>query len=210
MTALQEYLRYLVTLTAVLDPFLAIPIFVGVTAARDEAGTRRLANVVTVTVFLVLAGAALFGESLLKVLGASLPAFRVGGGLVLLLMALAMLNAKVGEMRQTRAEAAELESREVSGVVPLAVPLLAGPGAISTTIIAAQTGSVAHLLALLVCIALVSALLWGMLRIAHAVGERMGTTGLNVATRLLGLILAAIAIETMADGLKELFPGLAS
>jgi len=207
---LQEYLRYLVTLTAVLDPFLAIPIFVGVTAARDEAGTRRLANVVTVTVFLVLAGAALFGESLLKVLGASLPAFRVGGGLVLLLMALAMLNAKVGEMRQTRAEAAELESREVSGVVPLAVPLLAGPGAISTTIIAAQTGSVAHLLALLVCIALVSALLWGMLRIAHAVGERMGTTGLNVATRLLGLILAAIAIETMADGLKELFPGLAS
>ena len=210
MSELQEYLRYIVTLTAVLDPFLAIPIFVGVTAARDEAGTRRLANVVTVTVFLVLAGAALFGESLLKVLGASLPAFRVGGGLVLLLMALAMLNAKVGEMRQTRAEAAELESREVSGVVPLAVPLLAGPGAISTTIIAAQTGSVAHLLALLVCIALVSALLWGMLRIAHAVGERMGTTGLNVATRLLGLILAAIAIETMADGLKELFPGLAS
>ena len=210
MIALQEYLRYLVTLTAVLDPFLAIPIFVGVTAARDEAATRRLVNVVTITVFLVLAGAALFGESLLKVLGASLPAFRVGGGLVLLLMALAMLNAKVGEMRQTRAEAAELESREVSGVVPLAVPLLAGPGAISTTIIAAQTGGVAHLLALLVCIALVSALLWGMLRIAHAVGERMGTTGLNVATRLLGLILAAIAIETMADGLKELFPGLAS
>jgi multiple antibiotic resistance protein len=205
---LQEYLRYVVTLTAVLDPFLAIPIFVGVTAARDEAATRRLANVVTVTVFLVLAGAALFGESLLKALGASLPAFRVGGGLVLLLMALAMLNAKVGEMRQTRAEAAELESGEVSGVVPLAVPLLAGPGAISTTIIAAQSGGVAHLLALLVCIALVAALLWMMLRISHAVGERMGTTGLNIATRLLGLILAAIAIETMADGLKQLFPGL--
>ena len=66
-----------------------------------------------------------------------------------------------------------------------------------------------HLLALIVCIALVSAVLWWMLRIAHAVGERMGTTGLNIATRLLGLILAAIAIETMADGLKQLFPGLA-
>src|SRR5436853_7988 len=122
----QEYLRYLVTLTAVLDPFLAIPIFVGVTATRGEAATRRLANVVTVTVFLVLAGAALFGESLLKTMGASLPA-----------------------------------------------------------------------------------LLWATLRIAHAAGERMGTTGLNIATRLLGLILAAIAIETMADGLKQLFPGLA-
>jgi multiple antibiotic resistance protein len=205
---LQEYLRYVVTLTAVLDPFLAIPIFVSVAATRDEAARRRLANVVTLTVFLVLAGSALFGEVLLKALGASLPAFQVGGGLVLLLMALAMLNAKVGEMRQTRAEAAELESGEVSGVVPLAVPLLAGPGAISTTIIAAQSGGVAHLLALLVCIALVAALLWMMLRISHAVGERMGTTGLNIATRLLGLILAAIAIETMADGLKQLFPGL--
>src|SRR5437763_10217115 len=206
----QEYLRYLVTLTAVLDPFLAIPIFVSVTATRGEAATRRLANVVTVTVFLVLAGAALFGESLLKTMGASLPAFRVGGGLVLLLMALVMLNAKVGEMRQTRAEAAELESGEVSGVVPLAVPLLAGPGAISTTIIAAQAGGLAHALALIVCVGLLCVLLWALLRAAHAVGRRLSTTALNVATRLLGLILAAIAIETMADGLKRLFPGLAA
>ena len=209
MNPAQEYLRYLITLTAVLDPFLAIPIFVSVTAARDEAGTRRLANVVTVTVFLVLAGAAFFGESLLELLGASLPAFRVGGGLVLLLMALAMLNAKVGEMRQTSAEAAELETGELSGVVPLAVPLLAGPGAISTTIIASQAGGWLHILMLTVCVAVVCVVLWFMLRISHAVGDRMGTTGLNIATRLLGLILAAIAIETMADGLKELFPGLA-
>ena len=210
MSGLQEYLHYLITLTAVLDPFLAIPIFVGVTAARDEASRRHLADIVTITVFLVLAGSALFGEALLKLMGASLPAFRVGGGLVLLLMALAMLNAKVGEMRQTRAEAAELEAGEVSGVVPLAVPLLAGPGAISTTIIAAQAGGVVHVLALILCIALLCAVLWWLLRVAHAVGERMSTTALNVATRLLGLILAAIAIETMADGLKRLFPGLAA
>ena len=208
MATVQEYLRYLVTLTAVLDPFLAIPIFISVTGSRDEASRRRLANVVTATVFLVLAGSALGGEAILRLLGASLPAFQVGGGLVLLLMALAMLNAKVGEMRQTRAEAEELEAGEVSGVVPLAVPLLAGPGAISTTIIAAQTGSFVHVVALIVCIALLCAVLWWLLRVAHAVGERMSTTALNVATRLLGLILAAIAIETMADGLKVLFPGL--
>jgi len=205
----QEYLRYVVTLTAVLDPFLAIPIFISVTASRDEAGRLRLIQVVTLTVFLVLTGAAIFGERLLDALGASLPAFQVGGGLVLLLMALAMLNAKVGEMRQTRAEAEELESGEVSGVVPLAVPLLAGPGAISTTIIAAQAGGVAHKIALIACIALVSALVLVMLRVAHIVGGRLGMTGLNIATRILGLILAAIAIETMADGLKSLFPALA-
>jgi multiple antibiotic resistance protein len=208
VNVLQEYLRYLITLTAVLDPFLAIPIFIGVTAARDEASRRRLANVVTITVFVVLAGSALFGEALLKTLGASLPAFQVGGGLVLLLMALAMLNAKVGEMRQTRAEAEELEAGEVSGVVPLAVPLLAGPGAISTTIIAAQAGGLVHIAGLTVCIALLCGALWWLLRVAHAIGERVSTTALNVATRLLGLILAAIAIDTMADGLKVLFPGL--
>jgi multiple antibiotic resistance protein len=205
----QEYLRYVVTLTAVLDPFLAIPIFIGVTASRDDASRRRLIQVVTLTVFPVLAGAAIFGERMLDALGASLPAFQVGGGLVLLLMALAMLNAKVGEMRQTREEAEELESGEVSGVVPLAVPLLAGPGAISTTIIAAQAGGVAHTIALIVCIALVAGMVFVMLRVAHVVGARLGMTGLNIATRILGLILAAIAIETMADGLKGLFPALA-
>jgi len=209
VSTLQEYLRFLVTLTAVLDPFLAIPIFVGVTASLDERSRRRLAEAVTLTVFLVLAGAALFGEALLRLVGASLQAFQVGGGLVLLLMALAMLSAKVGEMRQTRAEAAELEAGERSGVVPLAVPLLAGPGAIGTTIIAAQAGGIAHALVLVACIGLVSLVLWWMLRLAHAVGARMGMTGLNVATRLLGLVLAAIAIETMAVGLKRLFPGLA-
>jgi multiple antibiotic resistance protein len=210
VAALPEYLRYLVTLTAVLDPFLAIPIFIGVTATYDEKSRRRLIQVVTLTVFLVLAGAAIFGESLLNALGASLPAFQVGGGLVLLLMALAMLNAKVGEMRQTPQEAEELQSGEVSGVVPLAVPLLAGPGAISTTIIAAQRGGLAHTMALIVCIALVTVMVFVMLRIAHVLGERLSMTGLNIATRILGLILAAIAIETMADGLKGRCPALAS
>ena len=207
MTELQEYLRFLVTLTAVLDPFLAIPIFLGLTASH--AARVRLARAVTITVFLVLTGSALFGDALLRLMGTSLPAFRVGGGLVLLLMALAMLNAEAGGVRQSPAEAKELESRAMSGIVPLAVPLLAGPGAISTTIIAAQAGGVAHQAALIVCIAIVCLVLWWMLRIADAVGPRMGTTGLNIATRLLGLLLAAIAIQTMAEGLKVLFPGLA-
>ena len=197
----------MVTLTAVLDPFLAVPIFLSVTAARGSR--HRLAGAVTLTVFAVLASAAIFGEALLKFLGASLPAFQVGGGLVLLLMALAMLNAQAGGMRQSRAEVEELESGVMSGVVPLAVPLLAGPGAISTTIIAAQAGGVLHVSVIIACVGLVCLLLWSVLRVADAVGPRMGTTGLNIATRLLGLILAAIAIEIMADGLKGLFPGLA-
>ena len=210
MSDLQEYLRFFVTLTAVLDPFLAVPIFLALTAKIDAAARGALVRVVAITVFAVLAASALLGDSILLAVGASLAAFRVGGGLVLLLMALAMLNAQAGGVRQSQAEAAELESGELSGVVPLAVPLLAGPGAISTTILAAQKGGVAHLAAILACIAVVSALTWIVLRAAHAIGGRLGTTGLNIATRLLGLLLAALAIQTMAEGLRELFPGLSA
>lgn len=208
----QDYVRFVVTLTAVLDPFLAVPIFLALTASTPAPDRVRLVRVVTVTVFFVLAGSALFGEQLLRLIGASLAAFQVGGGLVLLLMALAMLNAEAGGVRQTEDEAEELQSGasrgELRGVVPLAVPLLAGPGAISTTIIAAQAGGTVHFLALLACIGAVCLLTWITLRLAAPIGARMGTTGLNIATRLLGLLLAALAIQTMAEGLRALFPGL--
>ena len=208
MAGLQEYLRFLVTLTAVLDPVLAIPIFLALTASRGHAARARLARASAITVFVVLAGSALFGESLLKLVGASLPAFRVGGGLVLLLMSLAMLNAEAGPLRQSEEEAKEVESGEVSGVVPLAVPLLAGPGAISTTIIAAQSGGAAHYAAIAACIAAICLLTWVCLSLAERMAAAVSTTALNVATRLLGLLLAALAIQTMAEGLKQLFPGL--
>src|SRR3954464_2383121 len=141
VSALQEYLRFLVTLTAVLDPFLAVPIFLTLTASQGVRARVVLVRVVAITVFLVLAASALVGDTVLTLVGASLSAFRVGGGLVLLLMALAMLNAEAGGVRQSQAEANELEAGGVRGVVPIAMPLLAGPGAISTSIIAAERGA---------------------------------------------------------------------
>jgi multiple antibiotic resistance protein len=203
-----DYLRFFVTLTAVVDPFLAVPFFLAFTAERSDAERRRLAQAVAFTVFIVLAVAVFVGEALLNFIGASLPAFRVGGGLVLLLMALAMLNAQAGGVRQSQAEAREMQEGELQGVVPLAMPLLAGPGAISTAIIAAEGGSLAHQGMIVLCIAAVCVLSWITLRAAHRIAARMGTTGLNVATRILGLLLAAMAVQTMAVGLKQLFPGL--
>ena len=208
MSGLNEYLRFVVTLTAVVDPFLAIPFFLSFAASHDEGARRRLARTVALTVFGVLAASAFVGEALLELIGASLPAFRVGGGLVLLLMSLAMLNAQAGGVRQSKAEAAELEGGELQGVVPLAIPLLAGPGAISTAIIAAEGGSLVHQAAIVLCIAVVCGVVWLALRAAHRVAARMGTTGMNVATRILGLFLAAMAVQTMAVGLRELFPVL--
>jgi multiple antibiotic resistance protein len=206
---MQDYLRFLVTLMAVLDPFLAVPMFLALTASYGARERVVLVRLVALTVFGVLAVAALLGDSILALMGASLAAFRVGGGLVLLLMALAMLNAQAGGVRQSEEEAAELESGEVRGLVPLAIPLLAGPGAISTTIIAAEKGAgFAHNAAILAVIAAVSVMTWLVLRAATAIGERMSKTALSVATRLLGLLLAAFAVQTMAEGLRALFPGL--
>jgi len=209
LASLNEYLRFTVTLTAVVDPFLAVPFFLAFTQARSEAERGALARLVAASVFTVLAIAVFVGEALLHFIGASLPAFRVGGGLVLLLMALAMLNAQVGGVRQSDAEASELHSGQYNGVVPLAIPLLAGPGAISTSIIAAEKGGVAHQLVVVGCIALVCLVAWVTLRSARVIEARLGLTGLNIATRILGLLLAAMAVQTMAEGLKGLFPALA-
>ena len=209
MGSFTEFLRFIVTLTAVVDPFLAVPFFLAFTKTYDAASRSRLARVLALTVFLVLALSAVFGDTLFNLIGASLPAFRVGGGLVLLLMALAMLNAQAGGVRQSEAEAQEFETGDVSGVVPLAVPLLAGPGAISTSIIAAEHGNVLHQLAIVGSIGIVCLVSWIVLSKAHAIATRLSLAARNIATRILGLLLSAMAVQTMAEGLKGLLPGLA-
>ncbi|HTY98572.1 MAG TPA: MarC family protein, partial [Rhodocyclaceae bacterium] len=169
---------------------------------------RRIARVATLTVLAILVGAALIGETLLSLLGTSLSSFRIAGGLVLLLMALAMLQAKPGNVRQTQEEADDLGMSETPAIVPLAIPLLAGPGAISTVMIAVQHGGWEHQAAVIGAIGVVCLILWSMLRLAIPIGRLLGPGGFNVATRLLGLLLAAIAVQSMAIGLKELFPVL--
>jgi MarC family membrane protein len=210
VAGLTEYLRFVVTLTAVVDPFLAVPFFLAFTSGRTAEDRARLARVIALTVFLVLALSTFLGEPLLRLIGASLPAFRVGGGLVLLLMALAMLNAQAGGVRQSEEEAEEFETGDVSGVVPLAIPLLAGPGAISTSIIAAERGTLTHQFAIIGCIAIVCFVSWVVLSRAHAIVTRLSLAARNIATRILGLLLSAMAVQLMAEGLKELLPGLAS
>ena len=204
----QDYSRFLIGLIAILDPFIAVPLFLSLTVNRSDDERSRTAKVVTMTVLAVLVGAAVAGEAILQLIGGTLASFRVGGGLVLLLMALAMLNARAGDVRQTAEEASEVEQSTGLGVVPLAVPLLAGPGAISTVIVASHGDSLLHRAIVILCVAIACGVLWLILRLAVPVGQRLGTTGLNIANRLLGLLLAAFAIESMATGLKALFPAL--
>ena len=208
MESLIRHITFVITLIAVLDPFMALPLFLAMCAGRPDAERRRIARVATLTVLAILVGAALIGETLLSLLGTSLSSFRIAGGLVLLLMALAMLQAKPGNVRQTQEEADDLGMSETPAIVPLAIPLLAGPGAISTVMIAVQHGGWEHQAAVIGAIGVVCLILWSMLRLAIPIGRLLGPGGFNVATRLLGLLLAAIAVQSMAIGLKELFPVL--
>ncbi len=203
-----EYTRFVIALLAILDPFLAIPMFLTLTSDATDMQRHRTARAVAFTVLIVLIVCAITGEAILHLFGASLSSFRVGGGLVLLAMAFAMLNAQTGGLRQTLEEARELETQSTVGIVPLAIPLLSGPGAISMVIIAVEGRSWHHQAIVVACVFGVCLIVWGTLRLAVPIGRMISTTGRNIATRLLGLLLAAIAIEMVAQGLKQLFPAL--
>jgi multiple antibiotic resistance protein len=204
-----EYTRFFIALFVILDPFAAIPMFLVLTKTFGSAERRRVTTICAFTVLAVLVAAALLGERMLLTLGTSLASFRVGGGIVLLMMALAMLRAQTDNVRTTPAEVAEAGDRDAIAVVPLAIPLLAGPGSISTVIIEMHRPGVEyHALLVIAVIAVVCGLLWLVLRMAVSIGNKLGHIGLSIINRLFGLILAAIAVEIIANGLKALFPPL--
>ena len=204
-----EYTRFFTALFAILNPFAAVPIFLVLTKSYTATERGRIANNASITVLLVLVVASLTGEALLRGMGTSLASFRVGGGIVVLLMALAMLRAQTDTVRTTPAESAEAEDRHAIAVVPLAIPLMAGPGSISTVIIEMhRSNEDYHSWLVIFSIVLVCVLLWLVLRMAATIGRILGQIGLNIINRLFGLLLAAIAVEIIANGLKQLFPTL--
>jgi len=206
-----EYTRFFTALFVILDPFAAVPILLALTRTFTAPERGKTVNVAVAAVFLVLVISSLLGESMLQTMGTSLASFRVGGGIVLLLMSLSMLQAEIGAVRSTPSEEAEAEEKNSVAVVPLAIPLLAGPGAISTVIIEMhRSDAELHALPVILAIGVVCLLLWIILRMAATIGRVLGHTGLKIINRLFGLVLAAIAIEIMANGLKELFPSLAA
>lgn len=204
-----EYTRFTTALLVILDPFIAIPLFLSLTRGQDGRQRMRIAFITSLTVAVVLVVAAVFGDGLLAFMGTSLASFRVGGGIVLLLMALAMLRAETDTLRTNTSEKKSAEEMSTIAVVPLAIPMLAGPGAISTVIIQMQRSALPlHPAMVIGCILLVSAVLWVVLSLAMQIGATLGRIGMSIIDRLFGLLLAAIAVEIMANGLRGLFPVL--
>ncbi|MEJ5210983.1 MAG: NAAT family transporter [Burkholderiales bacterium] len=208
----QQLFKITVALLAIVNPFGGIPVFIGATQGWRPRERARTARTVALTVFCVLALAAFTGDRLLDFFNVSIGSFMVGGGILILLLAISMLQARESPIRQTPEEAVEVADRQAVGVVPLGVPLLAGPGAISSVIIAAHQfrhGDFLGHVMLLVPILVVTLVVWGVFLLGSRIARRLGRTGLNIVTRLMGLVLAAMAVETIARGLMELFPKLA-
>jgi multiple antibiotic resistance protein len=205
-----EYGHFLLTLLVIIDPFMAAPLFLGFTRGYSVQERRRTARVVSLTVLVALTVAALSGDALLRLFGATLGSFRVAGGIVLFLMALGLLKVRTDPITGMEPHG-PAESAAPSAVVPLAIPLLAGPGAVSAVIVgtSASPGWL-HTLVIVGCVAVASAALWGVLRAAEPIGRLLGPIGLDVMNRLFGLLVAAFATEMVVGGLRQLFPVLAA
>ena len=206
-------LKPLIALLAIVNPIGAIPFFLSFTQGLDAAARRRTMRVSAFAAFVVIAVSALAGLQIIEFFGISLASFQVGGGMLLLISAMHMLNAKPADSGAD--DVAEGASRAGAGdsvaVVPLTIPLLTGPATISTMVIYAEKTRHFWEHAVLVGYGVViGAATYAAFAASGRIARVLGRTGINVMTRLMGLILAAMAVELLADGLVKLFPILAS
>lgn len=204
-----EYFNFFAALMAIVNPVGAVPIFINLTADQEERDKKKTAFWTGFSTSAILLVALLTGEAILTFFGITIASFRVGGGILILLLAISMLHAKQSSIKHTEEEIEDSAERQSVAVVPLGTPLLAGPGAISTVIINAQRySSPTHYLLLSLEIVIVGLGIWLFFRAAPLVATYLGKTGINIVTRIMGLIMAAVGVEYIAYGLKQLFPVL--
>ena len=211
MTDWVALFKVTIALFAIVNPIGRVPIFISATDGWSIQERSRTAKTVAITVFIVLAVSAFLGDKILAFFGISIPSFQVGGGILLMLIAISMMHGKQSGTRQTPEEAQSMTERSAIAIVPLSIPLLAGPGAISNMIITAQqNSSFSGHLSLILPIFIIAIIIWLVLRLSLGISQQLGTIGINIVTRLMGLILAAMAVEFIAHGLIGLFPKLVS
>lgn len=205
-----EYIRMITGLFAIVGPVSTVPLFLNFT---ENVKPRRpvIARQAAFAVACILTISVLAGSRILYFFSISIDGFRVAGGILLMTIAFQMLEAKTGRIKHTPEEDQEAVDSKSVGVVPLALPLLAGPGAISTVILfAGQSGTVIHKAMLVAICWLISLSVWISFHLAPQIAKRMTQTAMNITTRVMGLILAAMAVEFIVGGLRVLLPGLAA
>jgi multiple antibiotic resistance protein len=187
------------------DPFAALPTFLAITEGLDPARRRRIARKGSLTALIVLAAFALAGEEIFRLFGITLPAFELAGGIVLLLIGLDMLEAKRSATQESPGETQAAAQKEDAGIVPLGVPMLAGPGAItSVMVLVGQVQRPWQMGAILISIALTALICYLVLGHSNIVVRVLGDTGIRILVRVMGLLLVALAAQYFVNGLADL------
>lgn len=209
-----QIIKIFLALVVLVNPFAAISLFLDITRHGTLKQKRKVAGISALTVFLTIAIFSVAGEAILKVLGISVGSFRVAGGILVFLIAISMMNGS-GNPAKPHTQKQDEVSGEVfngvaSAVVPLTIPMVIGPGGISTVIIYtvsahSYTGSLMIMLAGLI----ISLITYSGFMMAEKIGHHLGETGLNIMNRIMGMLLAAVSIEIIVAGLRSIFPQLA-
>lgn len=209
MLDLTATLTAFTTLFVIIDPIGLSPLFLTLTRGYNPALRRRIAFRACGIALGILLVFALFGERILEVIGISMPAFRIAGGILLFLTALDMLFERRQTRRKDQAEGGQEEHQDDPSAFPLAIPLLAGPGAIATVILlVGEARSTLDVMLVIAVMILVLALVLVLFFLASPLEKALGKTGIAVATRLMGMLLAALAIQFILDGVAGFGAGL--
>ena len=203
------YFKFFIGLFALVNPVGIIPVFISMTSYQPAAVRNKTNLTANLSVAIILLTSLFLGDGILQIFGISIDSFRIAGGILVVTIAMSMISGKLGEDKQNKQEQSETAVRESLGVVPLALPLMAGPGAISSTIVwGTRYHSFSFFLGFSLSIALFAACCWGIFRISPWLVRMLGQTGINVVTRIMGLLLMALGIEFIVTGIKSIFPGL--
>ena len=209
--ALAFALSTVTTLFFVVDPMAAAPIFISMTANDTAEHKRRTAFRAAIGTLVTLALFAALGGWIFRLLGISLGAFRIAGGILLFLLAVDMLRAQRSRQRTSPEEEAEGVDKPDISLFPLTIPMLAGPGAISTVmLLVARVEHYWHYGVILGAIAVTAIGVYAVLRGSSWLERRLGHTGINVMQRVMGLILAAVAVQFVVEGIQAVLPGFAA
>jgi multiple antibiotic resistance protein len=200
----------LTTLFFAIDPVAAVPLFLAMTDNETEASRRRMVRGAALVTAFTLSGFAVAGNWIFRFFGISLDAFRVAGGALLFLLALDMLRAEPSRQRSTPEERSEGRDKPDVSVFPLGIPILAGPGAITSVLMLVAQPVPGSRILVVLAVALVVLLTFFILRSAAYIEKRFRRTGLNVVQRLMGLVLAGVAVQFMLDGVRRFWFGLGS
>jgi multiple antibiotic resistance protein len=188
------------------DPFAALPTFLAVTAGADARRRRKMAWKASVTALVVLSAFAIAGQYIFRMFGITLPAFEIAGGIILLLIGLDMLEAKRSPTQESTEETTEAALKEDAGIVPLGIPMLAGPGSITSVmvLVGQAQGEWQKMAAILVSILITAAICYLVLGNSDRVARGLGETGVRILVRIMGLLLVALAVQYFVNGMVDL------